>query len=301
MQTPIQHFLNAPNLAGGGTHRISFLDWGDPTSDQVVVCVHGLTRNAHDFDALARSLSGSCRVIAIDMAGRGDSDRLADPSHYHYATYVADALAVLDNFHLRSVDWVGTSLGGIVGMMIAAFHPWRIRRLVLNDIGAFIPAEGLRRIVDYVSSTPASFATITDAQNRLRQTFASFGVQGEDQWAHLFQYSIRPLPDGNFGLAFDPDILVPMRQETKDFTEVKDVDMSSLWEKVICPTLVIRGTESDILTENTLQLMRTQNLKCQSVEFAGIGHAPMLMSAEQISPVAEFLSGGAAGVMRRAL
>lgn len=297
---PTQHYFESKNLEGSGTHRISFLDWGDATSDQVVVCVHGLTRNAHDFDFLAQQLARRCRVLAIDMAGRGDSAWLENPSFYTYATYMADCLAILDNFHLRCVDWVGTSLGGLVGMMIAAMHPGRIRRLVLNDIGAFIPAAGLRRIFEYVSSTPISFATHQEAQDRLRKAMASFGVQ-ENEWPHVLAHSIKPKENGGFRFNFDPAILAPLRTETHHFSDVTDVDLSELWERVDIPAFILRGSESDILLPETVLAMRTKNLKCQSIEVPGVGHAPTLMSKPQIDPIISFLQGAAAGVMARAM
>ena len=301
MTNPIRQSLDCPNLEGTGTHRVSFFDWGDATADQVVVCVHGLTRNAHDFDSLAKqAVATGCRVLAIDMAGRGESEWLADPSLYHYATYMTDCLAILDNFHLRSVDWVGTSLGGIVGMMIAAFHPGRIRKLVLNDIGAFIPAAGLKRIMAYVSAAPSHFATEDEAKARLREVFASFGVR-DDEWPHLLTHSIKPADGGGFRFNFDPAILEPLRAETHHFTQVNDVDLSELWEGIDIPTLILRGAESDLLEPETVLAMRAKNLRCSSVEFAGVGHAPTLMSDEQIHPIIQFLGGGAAGVMKRAL
>ena len=297
---PTQHHLTLPNLEGNGSHRVSFLDWGDSTADQVVVCVHGLTRNAHDFDVLAQALSPRCRVLAIDMAGRGDSEWLSTPALYNYATYMTDCLAILDNFHLRTVDWVGTSLGGIVGMMIAAFHPGRIGRMVLNDIGAFTPAAGLKRIIDYVASTPSSFATEDEAKAKLRDIFASFGVQ-ENEWPHLFAHSIKPKDGGGFRFNFAPAILEPLRAETKDFTQVADVDLSELWEGISIPTLILRGSESDILETESVSAMRAKNLKCQAIEIPGVGHAPTLMSPPQIAPIVSFLQGGAAGVLARAM
>lgn len=291
METPACSFFDAPDLEGTGTHRLAYLDWGDADAKNVVFCVHGLTRNAHDFDYLARELvRKGHRVIAPDMPGRGASERLSDPAGYNYAAYMADCLALMDNFHFRSVDWIGTSMGGIIGMMIAAMNPGRIRRLVLNDIGAFIPKDGLKGILDYVSAAKMHHASREEAEAQLRMNMADFGIDSEEHWQHVFTYSIRETADG-FALAFDPDILAPIREETNDFTEIHDIDLSELWEAIRIPVLVLRGERSALLDKETLSAMRAAHLKCQTVEIPGVGHAPPLMKTEQIQVITRWLAG----------
>ncbi len=286
---PTQHYLDAPNLEGPeGTHKLAFLDWGDPHNDNVAICVHGLTRNAHDFDYLARELCSTHRVIAIDMAGRGKSGWLEHTANYNYAAYMADCIALMDNFHLRSVEWIGTSMGGIIGMMIAAFHPKRIKRLVLNDIGAFVPKIGLERIVEYAAHT-RHFTSKEEAENYCREIFAPFGITEEDAWQHLFTHTLRHDEDGTIHFHYDPKILEPLRIETKNFTELHDIDLSELWEAITIPTLILRGAESDILTPETVSAMRASNVKAMAHEFEGVGHAPSLMVKDQIDVVVNWL------------
>ncbi len=282
---PQQHHFHAPNLEGPeDTHRVAWLEWGDPNNPRTIVCVHGLTRNAHDFDFLAAALAADYRVIAPDMPGRGDSDYMSNTANYSYGAYMADALALLDSLELETVDWIGTSMGGILGMMIAALHPERISRLVLNDIGAFIPKAGLERIVEYVGATPESFPTREAAEARLREIFTAFGVRHEAHWQHLFRYSIKQ-DNGTFHLSFDPNILAPFQE-----AEIDDVDLHELWDAVAVPTLILRGANSDILTHETAQLMVQNRTDVTLHAFAGIGHAPTLMEDEQIRVVREWLN-----------
>lgn len=290
MTEPTQSFFNAPNLEGEGTHRIAYLDWGSVDAKHVAFCVHGLTRNAHDFDYLARDLvERGYRVIAPDMPGRGDSDFLSNTSMYNYAAYMADCLALMDNFHFRSVDWVGTSMGGIIGMMIAAMNPGRIKRMVLNDIGAFIPKEGLKGILDYVYATETEYASRREAETQLQVNMAGFGIDSEEHWQHVFRYSIKE-KNGNYTLAFDPNILEPIRAETNNFTDIADVDLSELWEAIKIPVLVIRGEHSTLLDKETVTAMRSTNLKCQWEEIPEVGHAPPLLKPEQYQIISNWMT-----------
>lgn len=289
---PVRHSIPVPNLDGEGKHEIVFYDWGDPTAETITVCVHGLTRNARDFDLLAQALAKTGRrVLALSMAGRGESAWLTQSDGYHYGTYVADCLAVMDNFHLRGVEWIGTSMGGIIGMLIAASHETRIKKLVLNDIGSFISAQALGRIYEYVKSIPASFATPEEADAYLSEIFAPFGITDPVQWAAFVEHSLQRLSDGRVRLAVDPAIADPIRRDSHDFTEINDVSLSQVWEKVELPTLIIRGAESDILDVETVSAMRSTNPKAESITIPYVGHAPSLMSEDQIRRVVQWLSG----------
>ncbi len=285
-----QAYFAAPNWENEGRHQLAYLDWGNPDNDNVIVCVHGLTRNAHDFDYLARALAADYRVIALDMAGRGKSDAIADSSLYNYVNYMQDCMAFMDNFHLRKVDWIGTSMGGIIGMMIAAFNPARIKRLVLNDIGAFIPKAAMKRIVDYVSATPESFASRTEAEAHVQRVLQSFGITNPEHWQHFYTHSITQHVDGHFTLAYDPHILDPVRTETNNFEKIEDIDLSAIWEAVKTPTLILRGELSDVLERETVSAMRAKHLKCFSEEIKGVGHAPTLMDDNQIAIIQRWLA-----------
>lgn len=287
-------YFDAPNLDEQGKHRIHYLDWGSSDAPHTVLCVHGLTRNAHDFSVLAEAIASKrVRVLAPSMAGRGQSEWLANPLFYNYATYAADCIALLDNFHLRSVDWVGTSMGGIIGMMIAAMHPKRIKRLVLNDVGSVIPASGLAPILQYVSETPKQFESREDAQAQLRRNMATFGIDDEAHWQQLFASSIQEVPAqegaSSYRFACDPMILEPVRIETQDFTQVQDVDLVQLWAMIAIPALILRGEHSALLSAQTVSSMCASNPKAQSKVIAGVGHAPALMKPSETMVVSQWL------------
>lgn len=284
------HRINLPNaLAGKDTHEIVFYDWGDPLAEHTVVCVHGLTRNARDFDLLAEELaSRGRRVMAFSMAGRGESARLENTLDYNYFSYASDCLKILDNFHLRQVDWVGTSMGGIIGMLVAAEHEGRIRKLVLNDIGTLLKKEALVRIYQNVTTMPARFASRAEADAWLKQAYGSFGIPAGPLWERFVDTSLIADGDG-FILACDPKILDPLRESTKDFTEIEDVNIAELWLKIGIPTLILRGETSDILDPETVNAMRSTNSRAEARTIEGVGHAPSLMVPDQIKLVADWL------------
>jgi pimeloyl-ACP methyl ester carboxylesterase len=272
-------------LLAGQFHRMAFDDWGDPDAP-VVVCVHGLTRNGRDFDALAEALSDEFRVICPDLPGRGNSDRLADPMLYqpqHYVTALSHLLAFID----QNVAWIGTSLGGICGMVIAAAEGAPISRLVLNDIGPFIPADSLRRIRDYMvasgdSPTIAQFPDLDSIERHLRLVHAPFGPLSDEQWAEMARNSARKLPDGRFTLHYDPRIAEPMREQ-----DPVDVDMWPLWDRIRVPRMVIRGETSDLLTAETCARMEASGARAFVVPETG--HAPALLDPLQIAAIRAFL------------
>jgi pimeloyl-ACP methyl ester carboxylesterase len=275
-------------LLAGRFYRMAFYDWGNPDDpDQpVVVCVHGLTRNGWDFHKLAEALSDDYRVICPDLPGRGRSDWLADPMLYqvpHYVTALSHLLAWID----RSVTWIGTSLGGICGMMIAATEGAPIRRLVLNDVGPFIPADSLRRIRDYMVASGDSpmmtrFPDLDSIERHLRLVHAPFGPLSDAQWAALARNSARKLPDGRYALHYDPAIAEPMRGQ-----DPVDVDMWPLWDRIRVPRMVIRGETSDVLTAETCARMEASGARTFVVPETG--HAPALLDPAQIAAIRAFL------------
>lgn len=283
-----QHFFDAPDLQGSGTHRIGYLEWREGLPRKTVVCVHGLTRNAHDFDFLAAELKTDYRVISIDMAGRGASDSLSDTSQYNYVSYMSDCLALIAYLKLGPVDWVGTSMGGLIGMMIAALQPHVIHKMVMNDIGMIVPKVGLERIVDYVKKTPESFISEEAVQHYLRKVFAPFGISDEAHWQHVFAHSIVKSGD-DYAVNYDLHIIDPVLEQTNGGKDIQDTDLSELWEKVQTPTLLLRGAQSDILPQEVAYAMLEQNENAEMVEIEGVGHAPALLSAQQVSLVAEWL------------
>lgn len=281
--------FQAPNLTGVGTHTIAYQDWNSETPGIPVLCMHGLTRNGHDFDYLAKALSPGCRVIAPDMAGRGSSEWLGNKFDYHYGSYLADTIALLSHLNIKQVHWIGTSMGGILGMMTAGMYADIVKSLVLNDVGSMVPGAGLKRITSYAGS-PQTFATKPEAETFLKEIFKTFGITSEEHWAHMIQYTLMQKSDGTYTFACDPDILLPLAHQTEWFKLIQDVDLSLVWQAVQCPVLVLRGAESDILTKATAdEMAQSSGKKVTLVEFQGVGHAPALLEDGQIGVVVDWL------------
>jgi pimeloyl-ACP methyl ester carboxylesterase len=271
-------------LLGAGFHRLAWTEWGpEAAAAPPVVCVHGLTRNGRDFDALAEALAArGRRVLCPDLPGRGASAWLPDPMAYGPPAYVV-ALAHLLARLEGPVDWVGTSLGGICGMMVAAAPGQPIRRLVLNDIGSHAPQPAMARIRSYIG-LPLSFPDLALLEAHLRQVHAPFGPLTDAQWRHLAEISARSLPDGRIGLHYDPAIATPILAQE----QAEALDLSFVWSRITLPTLLIRGAESDLLTAGTAaEMAQRPGVRLETIP--GCGHAPALMDEAQIELVANFL------------
>jgi pimeloyl-ACP methyl ester carboxylesterase len=266
-----------------GFHRVDYSEWGDPDNPRVLVCVHGLTRNSRDFDALADALCKTWRVVCPDVAGRGTSEWLAHKTDYGYPLYLSDMAALIARTGAETVDWVGTSMGGIIGMMLAAQAGTPIRKLVMNDVGSIITAASLQRLAAYVGK-PAAFDTLDEAETYFRKTHHPFGRLTDSQWRHMAVHGVRKWPDGKYRLVYDPAI-------AGSFTgaPMADVDMSFIWNGIRCPVLAVRGAESDLLLPQTLALMKITHPALQVFEVPGCGHAPALMDPGQIAVIREFL------------
>jgi pimeloyl-ACP methyl ester carboxylesterase len=273
-----KHFLT---LSTEGFRRIAYTDWGDPYNSRVVVCVHGLTRNGRDFDSLARALAENYRVICPDVIGRGKSDWLTHKTDYGYPLYVSQMATLIAHIGVDQVDWVGTSMGGLIGMLLASLPGTPIHRLVMNDIGSFIPKAALERLALYVGKDPV-FDTIEELEAYVRKISAPFGPLTDPQWRHLASYGSYVDGDGKYRLAYDPAIGEAFKAEPLD------VDLSAAWNAVRCPVLVIRGAESDLLLPETAARMRAR-AQTDVVEIPGVGHAPMFMERDQIDIVRAFL------------
>ena len=270
------------SLSPHGFHRVVYDEWGDPDNMRVVVCVHGVGRNARDFTDLAASLLDTHRVISIDMPGRGRSEWLADPNDYVFPTYLTVLTALIARTGAQAVDWVGTSMGGLLGIVLAAQPNTPIAKLVVNDVGPAIEPAALERIRGYFGLDP-TFATYDDIAQYIRNVSAPFGPHTDEQWDRLTASNVRQRADGRWGLSYDPGIAVPFR------AAAAPPDLWGLWDAIRCPTLVLRGKASDLLSAATAAQMSTRGPKPAIVEFAGVGHAPMLLTAIQIDPVVRFL------------
>ena len=270
------------SLARHGFHRVAYYEWGDPANTRAVVCVHGLTRNGRDFDELARHLSATHRVLAVDMPGRGASEWLRDPMEYAFPTYLATLTALIARSGADVVDWVGTSMGGLLGIIMAAQPNTPVRRLVVNDVGPAIEPAALERLQQYVGADP-TFATYEEIEQYMRTISAPFGKLTDAQWEHLTRTSVRQRPDGRWGLKYDPAIAAPFRANPAP------ADLWPVWDTVRCPTLLLRGRDSDLLSSQTAQAMTRRGPRATLVEFDDVGHAPALLERSQIQPITEFL------------
>jgi len=268
-------------LSPAGFHLLAWMEWG-PEGGAPVICVHGLTRTGRDFDALAAALAArGRRVLCPDMPGRGESDPLPDPSLYRndvHAAACAHLLAVLGE---TPVDWVGTSMGGIIGIILAAMPGTPIRRFVINDVGPFIPAAALARIGEYLGRAWV-FPDLAAAEAHARKAYAPFGALTDAEWRHLTETSVRPLPEGGFRPHYDPAIAAAFRDPPQD------VELWPLWDRIAVPTLVLRGEHSDLLLPETAERMAEKpHVRVETI--AGCGHAPALLDPLQIDLVARFL------------
>ena len=270
------------SLSPHGFHRVVYDEWGDPGNPRVVICVHGVGRNARDFDELAAALVGTHRVLSVDMPGRGRSAWLADPNDYVFATYLTVLTALIARSGAETVGWVGTSMGGLLGIMMAAQPQTPVAKLVVNDVGPTIEPAALERIRGYFGLDP-TFATYDEIARYIRTVSAPFGPLTDAQWERLTVSNVRKRADGRWGLAYDPGIAVPFR------AAAAPPDLWPLWDAIRCPTLVLRGKESDLLSAETAAAMTARGPRPTLIEFAGVGHAPMLLSTEQIAPVVRFL------------
>jgi pimeloyl-ACP methyl ester carboxylesterase len=270
-------------LGSRGFHRIAYYEWGQAFAQPPVICVHGLTRNGRDFDYLARALEEAGRkVICPDVVGRGKSDWLANPADYNYVQYLTDMTALIARTGVESVDWVGTSMGGVIGMLLAAQANTPIRRLVINDIGPFVPLAAVKRIGAYVGQNPV-FDDLEGVERYMRQMYAPFGDLSDENWRHLARYGARSTPDNKLSLAKDPAIAQPF------LAAEQDVDFWPAYDRICCPVLLLHGLSSDVLPTPIAQEMTQRGPRAELVEFPNIGHAPALMDPAQNSIIAEFL------------
>lgn len=278
-------------LGPAGFHTLAYKEWGDSNAHKTCICVHGLTRNSRDFDWLAASLiqAGDRRIVCPDIIGRGDSDYLPPVSMhaYGYPQYISDSTALLAHLKVEAVDWIGTSMGGLIGMFLAAYPRTPIKSLVLNDVGPFIPKAAIEELQSYVGSD-LMFPTLLAAEEYLRRIHVPFGILTDEQWHHMALHTARKTPNG-YTLAYDQNIGKVLRA-----LEPQDVDLWAIWDQVTCPTLVIRGAESNLLLPHTVAEMQKRGPGRQGlvtvIEVKGAGHAPGLRAPDQINAIRDWLA-----------
>ena len=278
-------------LDGRGLHRMAYWEWGDAANPRVLVCVHGLARQGRDFDSLARDLAGDYRVVCPDVVGRGRSDRLSDPMGYSIPAYVADMVTLLARLNAQTLDWVGTSMGGLIGLGLASLAGAPVRRLVLNDVGPTIQPQALQRIGSYLGQ-PAHWATLDEAADALLAISQGFGPHTREEWLALTRPQLVPdeaSQNGGFKPHYDLAIAVPFRAITPEIAAAGEAMLWHSYDQLRCETLLLRGAESDLLSQETANAMTQRGPRARLVEFAGVGHAPMLVQPEQRQVVREFL------------
>lgn len=279
---------------------MAYWQWGNPTAAHVVVCVHGLSRQGRDFDVLAQALvaraGGALRVVCPDVAGRGQSEWLKDPMGYQVPHYAADMLALIAQLHaqapVKALDWVGTSMGGLIGLAVCGQPglplPVPVRRLVLNDVGPVIEWQALVRIGTYLGQT-GRFASVQQAADAMWTISSSFGPHTPAQWLALSEPMVRPHPEGGVTLHYDPAIAMPFRTVTAESAAQGEAALWQLYDAVTAQTLLLRGADSDLLSPATAQAMTQRGPRARLVEFAGVGHAPTLVATDQVTVVQGFL------------
>ncbi len=295
MADPTLNYVSCPDAANG--HRMAYWSWGDSQAAHTVVCVHGLTRQGRDFDVLARALVARAehpvRVVCPDVVGRGRSDWLADPQGYAIPQYVGDLLTLLAELKPQTLDWVGTSMGGLIGIGVCAHAPSvgaAVRRLVLNDVGPVLEWQSLLRIGSYLGRD-MHFDSLQQAADALWAIASSFGPHTPSQWLELSRHMIKPGVDGGVSLHYDPAIALPFQEITQELALQGEAALWSLYDGITAQTLLVRGAESDLLSEQTALQMQQRGPKAHLLEFVGVGHAPTLVADDQVDAVASFLLG----------
>ncbi len=289
LKQPSLHHVQCPGAKG--PHRMAYWEWAPGTAAAnapTLICVHGVSRQGRDFDTLARDLSSHYRVICPDVVGRGQSERLADPMAYAVPTYVGDMLALVQHLQVKQVDWVGTSMGGLIGLGVAGMPNSPVRRFVINDVGPRLEAVALQRIGGYLGA-PVVWPTVEAAALALRHISLGFGPHSTEEWLALTRPQLVPAPGGGFLSHYDPAIALPFRYVTPELAAQGEAALWQIYDSLRCRTLLLRGAQSDLLSPETALAMCQRGPKAQLVEFAGVGHAPTLVAADQRRVVREFL------------
>lgn len=275
-------------LSPAGLHRMAYQTWGDDDNPRVLVCVHGVTRVSDDFDRLAESLSEHYRVICPDVVGRGRSDWLRDPRHYIVPQYVSDMVTLIARLDVTQVDWVGTSMGGLIGMGLAALPDSPVRKMVINDIGPNLNFPALARIGEYIAQD-VRFDSFEQGRDYIRQVSAPFGPHSDEEWDKLARDVLRKDSDGHWRRHYDLAIAKGFEGITEESTKRGEAALWATYDAIRAPVLLVRGSESDLLTHETALDMTERGPRAQLVELPGVGHAPTFMHDDQIALVRHFL------------
>jgi cobalt-zinc-cadmium efflux system protein len=280
------HYVQCASTSG--LHQMAYHEWGDPHNQNVLICVHGLTRRGSDFNVLAKAMSDRYRVICPDVVGRGDSDWLENPMLYGLPQYVADMVTLIARLGVDKVDWFGTSMGGLIGIFLASQEHSPIRRMILNDVGPKIEATALKRLGDYVGK-PFRFASKKEGLIYLNRICAPFGEFTPEQWKEYNGPHL--IKDGSeWVVHYDPDIAKPFAALNMATAAMGEMMTWKAYEAIQAEMLVVRGADSDLLSAKTVSEMSRRNPRARSIEIPGVGHAPAFITPEQVALAREFFS-----------
>lgn len=275
-------------VSPAGLHRMSYKEWGDPQNPKVLICAHGITRVGDDFDALASALMDEYRVICPDVVGRGYSDRLANPQLYQIPQYVSDMVTLIARLNPQTIDWFGTSMGGLIGLILASMKDNPIRKLILNDVGPALRFEGLKRIGELIGQD-VRFDTFEQGVEFIREVSSSFGSHTDAQWEKLARDVLRQNAEGKWVRHYDLSLALPVQATTLETAAIGEKMLWAAYDAIRCETLLVRGAESDLLSVETAQQMQNRGPRARLVEISGVGHAPTFINADQIAIARDFL------------
>jgi pimeloyl-ACP methyl ester carboxylesterase len=274
-------------LSPAGLHKMAYKQWGDPANPKVLVCVHGVTRVSDDFDNMARALCDEYRVVCPDVVGRGRSDWLHDPQYYVIPQYVSDMVTLLARLDAETVHWFGTSMGGLIGMGVASLHDSPIRKLLLNDVAPTLHPAALTRIGEYIGQD-VRFPDVDQAAQYIKAISLTFGPHTDEEWRKLATDVLRQDKDGQWIRHYDLKLSVPFKAATPESTKQAEAMLWAAYDRIACPTLLVRGAESDLVTPEVAKAMAARGPKAKVVELQGVGHAPTFMHADQIAIARSF-------------
>ncbi|MFZ6730731.1 alpha/beta fold hydrolase [Undibacterium sp. Ji42W] len=275
-------------ISPSGLHAMSYKEWGDPLNPKVLICLHGVTRVAEDFDSLAVALCHEYRVVCPDVVGRGYSGRLRNPMHYQIPQYVSDMVNLLARLDAETVHWFGTSMGGLIGMSLASLPDNPIKKMILNDVGPVLNPDALARIGDYIGQD-VRFDSFEEAQAYIKAISISFGPHSPAQWEKLARDVLRQNEQGQWVRHYDLGLAQPIKASTPELAAIAQTMLWAAYDAIKCPTLLVRGAESDLLTAESAQAMTQRGPRARLVEFAGVGHAPTFVQPDQIAVAVDFL------------
>ncbi|CAB3766825.1 alpha/beta fold hydrolase [Paraburkholderia solisilvae] len=284
---PRQRYVQC--LSPAGLHRVAYTEWGDPRNPRVLVCVHGLTRSGRDFDRLAAAMAATHRVVCPDVVGRGLSSWLDNPNFYGVPQYVADMVTLIARLEVETVDWFGTSMGGLIGIALAGLKDSPVRKLLVNDVGPHIEPQALARIGTYLGK-PARFDTLQQGVEHASLLAESFGPLTADEWREINTPLLHER-DGAWQFRYDPRIAEPFAAVTPEMTALGEAALWKSFAAIEGPVLVVRGAQSDLLSRETVTQMVERGRNVSSVEIDGVGHAPAFLAPDQIALARRFFIG----------